>query len=245
MSTVCRYRDVCSKLGGKVLFPAGGISNQPITAAPRGTLTPSSTAGDRRPVSFVSEILAFVPFLFTRVSSSKTTADAMEPQVQVLREFLSEYEHEASGGGHSTGGTLGGSRGGGGMGLGDSGGDSSETDDRGMDEDNVSSGGGGGGGGGTSGESSSRGRDWVRHELCGKLVSNLFSSKTLRERLSKKPVAGILVGLLCGPPIRWNNGVTNSAGSGAGSVSARIQGPFPCFVQRIFQRSLYRDITAL
>lgn len=60
----------------------------------------------------------------------------------------------------------------------------------------------------------------MRHELCGKLVSNLFSSKTLRERLSKKPVAGILVGLLCGPPIRWNNGVTNSAGSS--SVSERV-----------------------
>lgn len=48
------------------------------------------------------------------------------------------------------------------------------------------------------------GRDWVRHELCGQLVSNLFSSKTLRERLSKKPVAGILVGLLCGQPCRGN-----------------------------------------
>lgn len=146
--------------------------------------------------------------------------------MQVLREFLSEYEHEASGGGHSTGGALGGSRGSGGMGLGDSGGDGSDADDRGMDEDNVASGGLGGGVGGTSGESSSRGRDWVRHELCGKLVSNLFSSKPLRERLSKKPVAGILVGLLCGPPIRWN-GVTNSAGSGSGSVSARVGGCFP------------------
>lgn len=47
-------------------------------------------------------------------------------------------------------------------------------------------------------------KDWVRHELCGQLVSNLFSSKTLRERLSKKPVAGILVGLLCGQPYRAN-----------------------------------------
>lgn len=143
--------------------------------------------------------------------------------MQVLREFLSGYEHEASGGGHGghgAGGILGGSRGGGGMGLGDSGGDGSDADDRGIDEDNVAGGGMGGGGGGASGDSSSRGRDWVRHELCGKLVSNLFSSKNLRERLSKKPVAGILVGLLCGPPIRWNNGVTNSAGSG--SVSARV-----------------------
>ena len=126
---------------------------------------------------------------------------------------MSEYEHEASGGGHSTGGTLGGSRGGTGgvMGLGDGGADGNDIDDRGMDEDNVAGGrlGGGGGGGGGGGA----GRDWVRHELCGKLVSNLFSSKTLRERLSKKPVAGILVGLLCGPPIRWNNGFTNSAGS--------------------------------
>lgn len=48
------------------------------------------------------------------------------------------------------------------------------------------------------------GKDWVRHELCGQLVSNLFSSKTLRERLSKKPIAGILVGLLCGQPWRAN-----------------------------------------
>lgn len=143
--------------------------------------------------------------------------------MQVLREFLSEYEHEASGGGHSTGGILGGSRGGVGM-LGDSGNDGSDADGRGMDEDGVA-GGGVGGGGGTGGDTSSRGRDWVRHELCGKLVSNLFSSKTLRERLSKKPVAGILVGLLCGPPIRCNNGVTSSADSGSVRV-CMCWGPF-------------------
>ncbi|CAM9498965.1 unnamed protein product, partial [Scytosiphon promiscuus] len=78
-------------------------------------------------------------------------------------------------------------------------------------------GGGGGSGGGSSADKSSHGRDWVRHELCGKLVSNLFSSKTLRERLSKKPVAGILVGLLCGPPARWINSKTNSAGTSRSS----------------------------
>lgn len=166
----------------------------------------------------------------------------MEPQVQVLREFLSEYEHEASGGGHTTGGNLGGSRGSGGMGLGDSGGDGSDADDREMDDGNVGGGGMGmgGGGGGTSGENSSRGRDWVRHELCGKLVSNLFSSKTLRERLSKKPVAGILVGLLCGPPIRWNT-VTHSAGSGSVRTSVETVSRF---VHRISQRSLCREVTS-
>lgn len=205
----------------KVLYSAGGISTQP------SPLPYPSPSHHLRPKAFC--FCRRLPCL-SLVSSRErpfqtTTADSLEPQVQVLREFLSEYEHEASGGGHSTGGPLGGSRGGGGMGLGDSGGDGSDADDRGMDEDSVSGGGMGGGGGGTSGESPSRGRDWVRHELCCMLVSNLFSSKTLRERLSKKPVAGILVGLLCGPPIRWNNSVMNSAGSR--SVSACVGDYFP------------------
>lgn len=153
-------------------------------------------------------------------------------QVQVLREFLSEYEHEASGGGGgvhgtNTAGGLGGSRGGSnsGMGLGDGSAPDGDDDfdERGLDEDNGGTGiggGGGGSGGGSVADKSSHGRDWMRHELCGKLVSNLFSSKTLRERLSKKPVAGILVGLLCGPPTRWITGKTNSAGgSSSSSVS--------------------------
>lgn len=201
----------------------------PNTVHHRSSLTPSSTPG----LLLLWPVFSPFPHFFMGLSISNTAADSLEPQVQVLREFLSEYEHEASGGGHSTGGTLGGSRGGGGMGLGDSRGDGSDADDRGMDEDNVAGGGMGGGGGGNSGESSSRGRDWVRHELCGKLVSNLFSSKTLRERLSKKPVAGILVGLLCGPPIRWNNGGTNSAGSGSVSVHTCWDRLIPSFVHRI------------
>lgn len=99
------------------------------------------------------------------------------------------------------------------MGLADSDGlESADSDERGLDDDGGGLGGGGAGSGG-GGNSSSRGRDWVRHELCAKLVSNLFSSKTLRERLSKKPIAGILVGLLCGPPTRWNNRTSNSGGS--------------------------------
>lgn len=94
------------------------------------------------------------------------------------------------------------------MGLGE--GPGGDGDDGGMTADDGVGGGvavGGGSGGGVGGGGSdnpSRGRDWVRHELCGKLVSNLFSSKSLRERLSKKPVAGILVGLLCGPPPRYS-----------------------------------------
>lgn len=138
--------------------------------------------------------------------------------MQVLREFLSEYEHEASGGcttgGHSGHGGHGSGSGGGEMGLGDGpNGDIGDMDIEDDDDEGGTIGGGNGSGGGGGGNSSSHGRDWIRHELCGKLVSNLFSSKSLRERLSKKPVAGILVGLLCGPPPRFNNKTRVSAQS--------------------------------
>lgn len=141
------------------------------------------------------------------------TACAPAKQVQVLREFLSEYEHEASGGcaaGGSRGGGSGhesvGSRGSTGCGT-DRGEADGNPDDGSMDDEDARSGavsGRRGGSGKSNEDNPSRGRDWTRHELCGKLVSNLFSSKSLRERLSKKPVAGILVGLLCGPPARFN-----------------------------------------
>ena len=156
--------------------------------------------------------------------------------MQVLREFLSEYEQEASGG-HTAGtsrgvGALGvilGNSARIGLGSGLDGGDAEDAgkgDKKGAGgaagaSSGASGGGGGGdaggggvggsGGGGSGSELHFRGRDWVRHELCGMLVSNLFSSKTLRERLSKKPIAGILVGLLCGPPVRSSNRLTDSS----------------------------------
>lgn len=131
--------------------------------------------------------------------------------MQFIREFLAEYEQEASGGG-----TSGGSRGGmSGRGIGGDfnhgGGCEDNVGDKGMGDirgrsRGIGSGIGDGGDirGGNNGigvqNNLFSGRDLVRHELCGKLVSNLFSSKSLRERLSKKSIAGILVGLLCGPP---------------------------------------------
>ena len=161
-------------------------------------------------------------------------------QVQVLREFLSEYEQEASGGCAS--GTSGGvgplgvirgnsARGSRGNGL------HGDTEDAGKGDKKGASGGIGGpgganGGGGDAGGSGtggseiySRGRDWVRHELCGMLVSNLFSSKTLREKLSKKPIGGILVGLLCGPPVRSSNNNNRLADSTLLPVSSIFPPP--------------------
>eukprot|EP00903_Cladosiphon_okamuranus_P019404 g17841.t1 len=204
LSFVEKYRPLIVYHGDGQVFSYLKMTNDPLS----GKSSVMSMAHDRAYKRLIMGTMV-------NISCEPSLYEELEGQVQVLREFLSEYEHEASGGGHTTGGTLIGSRGAGGMGLGDSGGDGIDADDRGMDDDNVGGAEIGGGGGGTSGESSSRGRDWVRHELCGKLVSNLFSSKTLRERLSKKPVAGILVGLLCGPPVRLNNGTTHSAGSGS------------------------------
>lgn len=134
--------------------------------------------------------------------------------MQFIREFLAEYEQEAS-----SGCTSGGSRGGmSGRAFG-SGGTGGDFNHGGGCEDNKGSAGVGdtrgrgqgigsgiGGGGdvkcGNIGVEDNvfGGHDWVRHELCGKLMSNLLSSKSLRERLSKKSITGILVGMLCGPP---------------------------------------------
>ncbi|CAN0262976.1 unnamed protein product, partial [Ectocarpus sp. 12 AP-2014] len=219
LSFVEKYRALIVYHGDGQIFSHLKLTNDPLS----GKSSVMSMAHDRAYKRLIMGTMV-------NISCETSLYEELEGQVQVLREFLSEYEHEASGGAHSTGGTLGGARGGsrggskggsrGGMGLADSDGlESADSDERGLDEDGGGMGGGGGGSGG--GNSSSRGRDWVRHELCAKLVSNLFSSKTLRERLSKKPIAGILVGLLCGPPTRWNNRTSNSGGSNSGCGEPR------------------------
>ncbi|CAM9232465.1 unnamed protein product, partial [Ectocarpus sp. 13 AM-2016] len=219
LSFVEKYRALIVYHGDGQIFSHLKLTNDPLS----GKSSVMSMAHDRAYKRLIMGTMV-------NISCETSLCEELEGQVQVLREFLSEYEHEASGGAHSTGGTLGGARGGsrggskggsrGGMSLADGDGlESADSDERGLDQDGGGMGGGGGGSGG--GSSSSRGRDWVRHELCAKLVSNLFSSKTLRERLSKKPIAGILVGLLCGPPTRWNNRTSNSGGSSSGCGEPR------------------------
>lgn len=175
------------------------------TTSPFISILPPPPTATGSPVTTTPRIHVTTPMVHSTVH--------VHTQVQVLREFLSEYEHEASGGGCAASSGSGGGGGRTGSSGSHNGGGLSESpggdvDDGGMTADDGVGGGvavGGGSGvgmGGGGGDNPSRGRDWVRHELCGKLVSNLFSSKSLRERLSKKPVAGILVGLLCGPPPR-------------------------------------------